>query len=69
LGVPAVGVDDDFFALGGHSLLVTRMIARIRDTFEAEVGLRALFDNPTPADMAEYLADTGGLVYRGQVRS
>ncbi|MYW90738.1 amino acid adenylation domain-containing protein [Amycolatopsis rubida] len=58
LGIPSVGVNDDFFALGGHSLLVTRLVARIGDTFETEVGLRALFDNPTPADMAEYLAST-----------
>jgi amino acid adenylation domain-containing protein len=66
LGVPSVGVDDDFFALGGHSLLVTRLIARIRDTFEAEVGLHALFDHPTPTDMAEYLADVGGPARRGR---
>ncbi|MBT2393898.1 amino acid adenylation domain-containing protein [Streptomyces sp. ISL-1] len=49
LGLPEVGVDDDFFALGGHSMLAMRLIARIR----TELGLRAavsdLFRNPTPA--------------------
>jgi amino acid adenylation domain-containing protein len=55
LGVPAVGLDDDFFALGGHSLLVTRLVNRVRDTFDVEMGLHVVFDNPTPADMAEHV--------------
>ncbi|MGX1805705.1 non-ribosomal peptide synthase/polyketide synthase [Nocardia sp. NPDC055321] len=47
-----VGADDDFFALGGNSLVATRAIARIRDTLGAAVDVRDFFDNPTVAALA-----------------
>jgi len=52
LKVEQVGVNDNFFMLGGHSLLGTQMIARVRETFGVELTLRNLFDHPTAAGMA-----------------
>ncbi|MDQ7808842.1 amino acid adenylation domain-containing protein [Amycolatopsis sp. A133] len=52
LAVERVGVDDDFFALGGDSLLCLRVTARLRADFGAALPPRALFDNPTVGALA-----------------
>ncbi|HMF90019.1 MAG TPA: non-ribosomal peptide synthetase [Candidatus Angelobacter sp.] len=52
LGLDKVSVEDNFFLLGGHSLLGTQLIARVRDSFGVELTLRALFDAPTIASLA-----------------
>ncbi|CUU59635.1 amino acid adenylation domain-containing protein [Parafrankia irregularis] len=52
LGVGEVGVDDDFFVLGGHSLLLIRAANRLRDLFDLDVPLSLLFENPTVAGAA-----------------
>ncbi len=55
LGVPDVGLRDDFFALGGHSLLIIRLQSSIRREFSRELPIAALFAQPTVAQIAELL--------------
>ena len=55
LGVERVGLDDDFFALGGDSLIATRVSARLQLALGREVPVRYLFDASTVGDLAEYL--------------
>ena len=53
LGVPEAGIHDNFFERGGHSILATQLVSRMREVFDVEVSLRVLFERPTIMDLAE----------------
>jgi amino acid adenylation domain-containing protein len=52
LSIEAVSVNDNFFLLGGHSLLGTQLIGQIRGAFGVDLALRSLFDAPTISELA-----------------
>ncbi len=56
LGIEQVGVHDNFFNLGGHSLLGTQLISRVHDTFNVDIPLRRLFEAPSVAALAEIIS-------------
>ncbi|MDY7095152.1 MAG: amino acid adenylation domain-containing protein [Acidobacteriota bacterium] len=60
LSVPRVGVQDDFFALGGQSLLAGRLMARLRDHLQLELSPAMLFAAPTPAALAARIEELRG---------
>ncbi len=53
LGIDRVGIHDNFFELGGHSLLATQFISRVRNAFGVALALRAVFEKPTVAELAQ----------------
>jgi amino acid adenylation domain-containing protein len=55
LGLEQVGIHDNFFDIGGHSLKATQVISRVRDVFSTELPIRCLFEFPTVADLSEHI--------------
>ncbi len=56
LDIDGIGMEDDFFQRGGHSLKAAALIAAIRKTFQVDFPLADFFGNPTPREQARYIA-------------
>ncbi|MCA9940426.1 MAG: non-ribosomal peptide synthetase, partial [Anaerolineales bacterium] len=55
LGLDQISVQDNFFEVGGHSLVATQVVSRLRDTFAIEFPLHQLFESPTVAGLAGFI--------------
>ncbi|HEX5884731.1 MAG TPA: phosphopantetheine-binding protein [Pyrinomonadaceae bacterium] len=69
LGVERIGIHDNFFELGGHSLSATQVMSRVRDLFNIEIPLLAIFEEPTIKDLArqiESIRNNKGFEFRSQ---
>jgi aspartate racemase len=55
LQLERIGVTESFFDVGGHSLIATRLLSRVRNVFEAQISMREFFDNPTIESLAGIL--------------
>jgi acyl carrier protein len=60
LGHNGIGVCDDFFAVGGHSLRAMQVVSRLRSAFGVEVPLGLLLEHPTVGEQAQVVADCLG---------
>jgi phthiocerol/phenolphthiocerol synthesis type-I polyketide synthase E len=63
LGVEQVGLQDNFFALGGESLAALQILSRVQDIFGREVSMKTFFERPTVAGLSDQIrvAETGGV--------
>lgn len=57
LGIESIGIYDDFFDLGGNSLMGTQLISQLRESFQVELPLRSLFEDPTISGVSKIIAE------------
>jgi len=55
LGIEHLGVNDNFFHLGGHSLTATQLLSRVRDILQVELPFQSIFESPTIANFAKLI--------------
>ncbi len=67
LGYERVDIHDNFFQLGGDSILATQLIARIRDTWHMELSVRRFFEASTVAGLAACMDDGNGVISPAQM--
>ncbi|MDY7094267.1 MAG: amino acid adenylation domain-containing protein [Acidobacteriota bacterium] len=53
LGAPAVGIDENFYELGGHSLVATQLVSRLRRAFQVDLSVRSVLEAPTVLELSE----------------
>ena len=58
LGAEDVGATDDFFDLGGHSLLGIQLVSRLRESFQVEIPMRRVFEETTVRGLAKVVEET-----------
>ncbi len=63
LGLSDVQKDDDFFDLGGHSLLVTQLISRIHRDMNVQVPVNIIFETPTIKEISKFISQAGKDIY------
>ncbi|WP_293151942.1 non-ribosomal peptide synthetase [Okeania sp. SIO2C9] len=63
LGIEKVGVHDNFFDLGGHSLMVTQVVSRVRQALSVELSISKLFESPTIAQLSTDLEAMDNNIY------
>jgi amino acid adenylation domain-containing protein len=67
IGIVQVGLDENFFDLGGDSIIAARMAARLREACGVEMTIRSILEHPTVAELSrhvELMADAGGVMIR-----
>ena len=60
LGIERVGIEDDFFELGGASVVATQIVSRLRQMFQMDLPAILLFETPTIEKLAQYIDRTRG---------